>query len=60
MKRDTPNYAILTKIHFGRSIIARDQNINFSRNSLIYGSGSQPFMLHVPPGNVYVTGVPLV
>jgi hypothetical protein len=25
-----------------------------------YISGSQPFMLHVPPGNVHVTGVPLV
>jgi hypothetical protein len=27
---------------------------------IVQSSGSQPFMLHVPPGNVYVTGVPLV
>jgi hypothetical protein len=29
-------------------------------SSIHYPTGSQPFMLHVPPGNVYVTGVPLV
>jgi hypothetical protein len=30
------------------------------KSSIFYDSGSQPVMLHVPPGNVYVTGVPLV
>jgi hypothetical protein len=26
---------------------------------VLYTSGSQRFMLHVPPGSVYVTGVPI-